>query len=68
MESTCKDWKFSGVVDGCLEGLTKVMIDSLGEQSRGLAKSVLQGRIKEQGWLAPVTEGVRERQIGRAHV
>lgn len=40
MESTCKDWKFSGVVDGCLEGLTKVMIDSLGEQSRGLAKSV----------------------------
>jgi len=44
-----------------LEGLTKVMIDSLGEQSRGLAKSVLQGRIKEQGWLAPVTEGVRER-------
>lgn len=61
MESTCKDWKFSGVVDVCLDGLAKVMIDSLGEQSRGLAKSVLQGRIKEQGWLAPVTEGVRER-------
>lgn len=74
MESPCKDWKFSGAVDVCLEGLTKVMIDYLRKQSRGLARSGLQGRRKEQGWLAPVTEGVREGyecenlQIGRAHV